>query len=47
MSEKELNKVLELHKKWLTNERGGVRANFTGANLKGTNLFNNTQEPRG
>lgn len=48
MTNKELRKVLELHKKWLKNENGGVRANLEGfnlydamligANLEGANL---------
>lgn len=48
MTNKELRKVLELHKKWLNNENGGVRANLEcinlydamliKANLEGANL---------
>ena len=33
-----IKKILELHKKWLRNEDGGVRANLKDANLKGANL---------
>lgn len=25
INQKELNKILELHKKWLNNEKGGVK----------------------
>lgn len=49
MTIQELNKVLELHKKWLNNKPDGVRANFDfkdfrgadlyGANLRGANLY--------
>ena len=35
LSEKELKEVLELHKKWLNDEEGGVSANLSSANLKG------------
>ena len=38
MTNEEIKKVLELHKKWLNNEEGGVRANLTGADLTGANL---------
>ena len=34
----DLNKILDLHKKWLNNEPGGERANLYGANLYGANL---------
>ena len=34
-----LNKVLELHKKWLNNEEGGIKANLHEANLSGANLY--------
>ena len=33
MNKQELNKVLELHKKWLNNEEGGERANLSDADL--------------
>jgi hypothetical protein len=43
MNRKKINQVLKLHKKWLNNEIGGVRADLQGANLqyadlKGANL---------
>jgi uncharacterized protein YjbI with pentapeptide repeats len=38
MHQDELNKVLELHTKWLQGEEGGVRANLQRANLRGANL---------
>lgn len=38
MTREELNKVLELHKKWLNNEEGGLRANLRCANLRCANL---------
>lgn len=33
-TQEELNKILELHKKWLEGEDGGVRANLEYANLE-------------
>ena len=39
MNQQELNKVLELHKKWLIDEDGGQRANLRGANLRGADLL--------
>ena len=33
-----LNEMLELHKKWLTWESGGVKLNLSGANLSGVDL---------
>jgi uncharacterized protein YjbI with pentapeptide repeats len=33
MNQEELNKVLELHKNWLNDEEGGVRADLEGADL--------------
>ena len=33
MTEKELKEILEKHRKWLSNEEGGERANLGGANL--------------
>ncbi len=38
MDKKELEKILDLHKKWLRGDKGGKRANLTGANLTGANL---------
>ena len=38
MNQDELNKILELHKKWLNPEEGGERANLSGANLSWANL---------
>ena len=38
MKQEELNKVLELHKKWLNNEEDGVRANLNGADLRNADL---------
>jgi uncharacterized protein YjbI with pentapeptide repeats len=38
MNQEELNKILELHKKWLNSEAGGVRANLSGADLNGADL---------
>jgi uncharacterized protein YjbI with pentapeptide repeats len=38
MKQEELNKVLELHRKWLYGEDGGVRADLRGANLSGADL---------
>ena len=39
-SKEELKKVLDLHKKWLNDEEGGIRADFSNANLNGANLTN-------
>jgi len=39
MDENKLNKILELHKKWLNNEENGVNADFRGANLRGADLY--------
>ena len=44
MTQEELNKVLEKHKKWLNGERGGERADLRGADLRradlgGANLY--------
>lgn len=30
-----INKILDLHKKWLNNEEGEVRANLVGVDLSG------------
>ena len=38
MTKKELNEVLDKHKKWLINEDGGKRANLSGAYLSGADL---------
>ena len=38
MNRKELNDILENHKKWLEGEEGGVRANLSDANLIGADL---------
>ena len=38
MKQNKLNKILELHKKWLNNEEGGVRANLQDINLQGAYL---------
>ena len=38
MTQLELDKILELHKKFLNDEEGGVRADLRGADLRGVNL---------
>ncbi len=43
MKQKELNRILNLHKKWLNSEEGGERADLRGADfqyvtLSGVNL---------
>ena len=38
MTQEELNKVLELHRKWLNYEPGGKRADLRWANLSGVDL---------
>ena len=38
MNQKELNKVLEDHEKWLNGESDGKKADLRGANLRGANL---------
>jgi hypothetical protein len=38
MEQEELNRILELHEKWLNGEEDGERADLTGANLQGANL---------
>jgi len=35
MKQDELNKKLELHKKWLNGEENGLRLNLQGADLQG------------
>ena len=39
MTKQELDKVLDLHKKWLAGEVGGKSAILRGANLRGANLI--------
>ena len=39
MTQDEIAKMLELHRKYLRNEEGGVKANLSRANLSGANLF--------
>ena len=38
MEQSKLNEILELHRKWLNNEEGGVRADLQYANLHGADL---------
>ena len=38
MTQAELKKILDKHLKWLRNEKGGSRANLSGANLYGADL---------
>ena len=38
MTKTELNKILELHKKWLNGDADGKRANLRGAYLRGADL---------
>ena len=38
MTQEQIKETLELHLKWLINERGGSRANLRGANLRGADL---------
>ena len=38
MTQEELKKVLELHKKWLNNELDGQKADLSGADLSGADL---------
>ena len=38
MEEKQLENVLKLHQKWMSNEPDGKRANLWGANLREANL---------
>ena len=38
MDKIELNEILELHKKWVNNEEGGIRANLSGADLEEADL---------
>ena len=39
MTKEELKNVLDLHRKWLNNEDGGVRADLWEADLRGANLW--------
>ena len=39
MEEEKLDEVLILHKAWMNDEPGGVKADLRGANLCGANLF--------
>ena len=38
MTQEELNRILDKHKKWLDDEAGGDRANLDRANLRGADL---------
>ena len=38
INQKELNKILELHEKWLNNEKGGVKLDLSNTDLINTNL---------
>lgn len=38
MTQNELDKILEIHKKWLAGEDGGIRADLRGADLQGAGL---------
>ena len=38
MTQDDLNKILELHEKWLNNDEDGVRADLRGANLSYSDL---------
>ena len=38
MEAKELKKILDLHKKWLNNDKGGERADLSSANLSSADL---------
>ena len=38
-TQEELNRVLELHKKWLNGEYGGVRADLRGVDLSEADLY--------
>ena len=39
MNTEQINQALDLHRKWLRNADGGVRADLSGANLSGANLY--------
>ena len=38
MDENRLKEILDLHKKWLNDEKGGERADLSGSDLRGSNL---------
>ena len=38
MNQDELNRILELHEKWIKDEEGGVKANLSDADLSGADL---------
>jgi len=38
MEQEELNRILELHKKWLNGESGGIKADLSGADLRYVDL---------
>jgi len=40
MIQEEIDKILEKHKLWLDSKEGGIRADFSKANLEGINLKN-------
>lgn len=40
MTQNELNKIIDLHLKWLKNEVGGKRANMYNADLRNADLYN-------
>lgn len=40
MTQDELDKILEAHKKWLNGDKDGVRANLHGTFLRNVNLYN-------
>ena len=40
ITQEELNKILDLHKKWINNEDGGKCADLSNVDLKGVNLSN-------
>ena len=39
MNANELKNILKLHKKWLNDEEGGLKADLRGADLSGANLY--------
>ena len=39
MTKKELDEILDLHEKWLTDDQDGTRADLRGADLSGANLI--------
>jgi len=38
ITKEELNNILKLHKKWLNDEEGGIRADFRGVDFSGVDL---------